>query len=178
MRWIYFLLLVIAAALLDTTAMQLTWLRTPLGPIAPMLLACVAVFVCLFERSGVEAALAGWALGIAADLTGSGPGMGLLALLYAAAAWGIFQIRTPFFCERAVTQLIMGFVFCAFVYEIWLAYQTLLGDLPTTDFGRRALQVLALSVYTAIVTPIVCALLKRGERIFFVPPSGGSRDRR
>ena len=178
MRWIYFILLVLAATPIETAVGQIIWIGTPVGPVWPMLLACVAVFVCLYGRSGIEAALAGWVLGMATDLTITGPGMGLLSVLYAAAAWGVFQIRTPFFCNRAATQFIMGLLFCVFAWEAWLACQKLFGSMSGAGYGAQALQVLLLSLYTAAVTPLVCAGLKRIERILFAPPSGGSRDRR
>lgn len=175
MRWIYFLLIAAGGLLIQNTLAQVIWLPTPFGDVKPMLLVSVAVFVGLFAHSWTDAALAGWALGMATDLTGSGAGMGLLALLYAAAGWAVFQLRTPFFCDRAITQFIMAFLFCAFVYEAWLAYQVLLGGLPQANYGGWALQMLGLSLYTALVTPLLCAGLKRIRRVLFVAPARSER---
>jgi len=81
-RWIYFLILVLLAVVVQTSVMPVIWFRTPLGYVGPELLAAVAVFVALHVRSRTEAALAGWTLGFAVDLTLSGPGMGVPSLLY------------------------------------------------------------------------------------------------
>ena len=66
MRWVYFLVAVLAALLAQTTIGLVLWFRTSLGWIGPELLATVAVFVALNVRSSTSAALAGWALGFAA----------------------------------------------------------------------------------------------------------------
>ncbi len=167
MRWVYFLLIAIATILVQNTLVQVVWLPTPLGAVIPVLPAAVAVFVALFAPSAVDAALAGWALGIAADLTGSGPGMGMLGLLYAVAAAGIFRVRGAFFCDRALTQMIMAFVFCVFVYELWLVYQVLLGDIRGELFWGGTAVVLGSSLYTAALTPLAGRLLRRGQRVIF-----------
>ena len=47
MRWIYFLLVVLACVLLQSTVVQVLWFRTSLGPIGPVLPAMLAVFAGL-----------------------------------------------------------------------------------------------------------------------------------
>ena len=176
MRWIYFLLVVLIAVLVQTTVGQVLWFRSSLGWVGPVFPAAVAVFVGLHAHSALDAALAGWALGFALDLTLSGGGMGLLALLYAAAAAGVFRIREAFFRERVVTQVLLGFFFCVFAHELWLLCQALLPGGAHGLSGRLALQALGLSAYTAVLTPLVCAALRRMERLIVAPPGG--RDRR
>lgn len=178
MRWIYFLLITYAAVLIQTTVGQILWLPTPVGWIAPVLLAAVAVFMAMFVRSRVDALLAGWTLGMATDLTLSGPGMGLLGLLFLVGAWAVFGLREAFFCDRPATQVIMALLFCLFVFETWAVYQVLLGDLPGGQFGRLALQAAGLSVYTAALTPLICAGLRRMQRVLFSFPAGRRRERR
>lgn len=178
MRWIYFLLITYAAVLVQTTVGQVLWLPTPAGWIAPVFLAAMAVFVAMFVRSRVDALLAAWTLGMATDLTLSGSGMGLLALLFLAGAWGVYNLREAFFCERVATQVIMALLFCLFVFETWAVYQVLLGDLPGGQFARLALQAAGISVYTAAVTPLICAALRRMQRVLMTFPSGRGRERR
>ena len=175
MRWVYFLLITYAAVLVETTVGTVLWLPTPAGWIAPVLLAAMAVFVAMFARSRVDALLAAWTLGMAVDLTLSGPGMGLMALLFLAGAWGVFSLREAFFCERVATQIIMALLFCLFVFETWAVYQVLLGDLPGGQFGRLVLQAAGVSAYTAAVTPLICAALRRMQRVLMTFPSGRER---
>ena len=173
MRWFHFIFLVLVAVvgiIVQTTVGQLLWFRTSVGWVGPELLAAVAVFMALRAHSRTDAALAGWVLGFAMDLTLSGQGFGLLALLYAAACWGIFRIREIFFRERLLTQTIMGFVFCVFVYELWTAYDVLVISGAGGRYSHLALQVLGLSAYTAILTPLACAVLKRMQGLLFPTP--------
>lgn len=169
MRWIYFVLLALAVLLVQTTIVRIIWIPTAVGDIAPVLPAAMAVFIAMFARSGIDAALAGWALGLALDMSlAGGEGMGLLALLFAAGAGAVYRIREALFCERTLTQALMGLAFCLFVLEAWVGYQVVFGDVPRADFAARALQALGVSVYTAVVTPPVCAALKRLRRVLFV----------
>ena len=176
MRWIVFILLAFACVMVQTTLAQIVWIPTPAGGIVPVLPACVAVFVALFARSGTDAALAGWALGLGVDLTLSGPGMGLLSLLFAAAGGVVFHLRQAFFPERAATQVLLGGLFYVLVFELWAVYMCLLGDFAPAGLKMRALQALGIAAYTAALTPLVCAGLERLERWIFVVPS--SRERR
>jgi len=174
-RWVYFLILVYVAVVLQTTVVQVLWLRTALGYVGPELLASVAVFVALSARSGTDAALAGWVLGFALDLTGSGGGMGLLALLYAAGGAGLCRVREAVFRDRAGTQVLLALLFCLFVYQLWTAYDVLSGQIARAQWPRQALRAAALAAYTAVLTPLVCAGLKRLRRLLLVTPSGRER---
>ncbi len=174
MRWYHFGILVLVAMMgvvVQTTAGQLLWFRTEVGWVGPELLAAAAVFLALYAASATDAALAGWVLGFAVDLTISGPGMGLLALLYATGCLGIFRIREVFYREKVMTQMVMGFVFCVFVYELWTVYDVLFGGRADDGYSRPVLQALGLAVYTALLTPLVCAVMSRLRRFLLpVPP--------
>ncbi len=171
MRWLPFLLAVLAGVILQTTVLQALWLPTPVGWIGPEVLAATAVFVALYARNGVEAALAGWILGMAVDLTLSGEGMGLLAILYAAATAGIFRIRRAFFREKVMTQMLLTAAFCLAVYGAWTGYELLLTSAPAADFWRRCVQTLGLSVYTALLAPLAHAAMKRMQRLLLAGPA-------
>jgi hypothetical protein len=176
MRWIYFLVVVLLAVVIQMTVGQILWFRTSVGWIGPVFPAAVAVFAGLHARSGADAALAGWALGFGLDLTLSGEGMGLSALLYALAAGGVFKVREAFFRERILTQMVLGFAFCVLVYELWAAYVVALSAPAGVAFWPAAVQALGLSAYTAVLTPLVCAPLRRLERFLLAAPS--TRERR
>jgi len=163
MRWIYFICLILVGTVVQTSLVPVLWFRTPAGWVGPEILAAVAVFAGLYAPTVADAALAGWAVGLAVDLTLSGPGMGLLALLYAAGAAGVFAVREAFFRDRVVTRMLLGGLFCLFVYEIWTAYDVLVAG-AGGGFGRPALLALGLAAYTAVLTPAVCSLLRKIER--------------
>ncbi len=173
MRWYHFGILVLVALLgvvIQSTVGQLLWFRTEVGWVGPELLAAAAVFLALYATSATDAALSGWVLGFAVDLSISGSGMGLLALLYAAGCWGIFRIREVFYREKVLTQMVIGFVFCAFVYELWTVYDILLGGRSVGGYFRPVIQALGLSIYTALLTPVVCAVLARLRKFLLPAP--------
>ncbi|MDY7009829.1 MAG: hypothetical protein SVV80_03665 [Planctomycetota bacterium] len=179
MRWYNFGILVFIAftgIVLQITVGQLLWFRTDVGWVGPELLAAVAVFLALYATNATDAALSGWILGFTVDLTISGPGMGLLALLYAAGCLGIFRIREVFYREKILTRIVIGFVFCAFVYELWTLYDVLVCRRASGGYFRPVLQAIGLAIYTALLTPLVCAVLGRLRR--FLLPAPPIRQRR
>jgi len=173
-RWVYFILLTVAVIVVQTTVGQVLWVRTPVGLVGPVFPAMVAVFVTLSVRSGTDAALAAWVLGLSVDLTLSGRGMGLTALLYAAAAAGIFRVREAFFRDRVFPQMVLGFAFCLFVQGLWAAWAAAWSS-GTVGFGRLLVQALGVSAYTAALTPLACRALRRVGRWLAVVPSGAER---
>jgi rod shape-determining protein MreD len=178
MRWGYFLLAVLAGVMVQTTVAQVLWFQTPVGWVGPEVLAMVAVFVALNVRSATDAALAGWTLGMAMDLTLSGEGMGLLGLLYAAVAAGMFHFRRAFFREKVLTQMLLSLGFCLMVYEAWTLYDLLLRAAPAAEYGRRGVQVLGLSAYTGVLAPMTYAGLRRVQRLLLAGQPAGIRPRR
>ncbi len=173
MRWIYFALLALAAAVLQTTLGQALWVQTAWGWVGPVFPAAAAVFAALYARSATDAALAGWALGFAMDLTLSGGGMGLHALLYAAATAGVYAIREGFFRDRIATQMLLALLLCLLVHEPWVLLDSLVFGTGAAGLGRRALQAMGISAYTALLAPLVIAPLRRMERLLVAAPAAG-----
>ncbi|HET6427660.1 MAG TPA: rod shape-determining protein MreD [Phycisphaerae bacterium] len=183
MRWIRFAILAYLVVLLQTTVAQLV--RIPLGPVGavrPDFLAMVALFVCLAVGGIGDAMLAAWVLGMLVDLTtGGGPGaatvVGPMALAYALAAALIFRIREAFFRERIVTRMVLGFLFCVVAHGLWVTAQSLAAAKQMTwgAYWTMLLQVVAVSVYTGAVTPILLVGLTRLERQLIVTPAGRAR---
>ncbi len=175
MRWVYFIILAVLAVIAQTTVVQVIWLRTRVGYIGPEVLASVAVFAALHARTRTDAALAGWVCGFALDLTLTGPGMGVMSLLYMAAAVGVHHLREVTFRERAVTQIILALLFCLFAYGLLTAYDLLTGALGGQSVFGRAIQCAGLAAYTAMVTPLVCRLLRPLGRWLVPAPTGRER---
>lgn len=173
MRWFYYLILALLAVLLQSTVVQVLWFRTGSGWTGPDVVAAVAIFVGLSARTSLDAALAGWLAGMALDLTLTGGGMGLLGLLYAGACAAIVHLRHAMLRDKALTQFILGLLFCLFVYGPWMLYQQIIS--PASSLGSQALQVLGVALTTALLTPLVVAALKRVQR--FLIPAGSARER-
>ncbi|MCD6303841.1 MAG: hypothetical protein J7M21_02640, partial [Planctomycetes bacterium] len=73
MRWIPFVILVYVVVLLQATVGHILLLSPRgLGAVGPDVAALVAVFIAFYARSGTDAMLAAWALGLAVDLTTAG----------------------------------------------------------------------------------------------------------
>jgi len=161
MRWLLFILVSLVGIIFQNTICQLLWFRTSVGWIGPDVLAGIAVFFALFSRSGIDAAICGWILGFLLDLTitAPAPSVGLLPLLYAAATAGIFQIRDAFFKEKILTQMVLTFLFCIIVYGIWMSWDVATNRMITPLDG--ALQVIGVALYSAIIAPLICAVLWR-----------------
>ena len=179
MRWYNFVILSLVALLclvLQVTIGQMLWFRTSSGWVGPEFLAAAAVFMALYAASSTDAVLSGWVLGFAADLAISGSGMGLLPLLYAAGCLGIFKTREVFFRDKAITRIIMSFLFCVFVYELWTIWDIFVCGRASAGYLAPLIQVIGLSVYTALLTPLVCAAMVRLGN--FLLPALPNRQRR
>ncbi|HET6428815.1 MAG TPA: hypothetical protein VM389_06165 [Phycisphaerae bacterium] len=175
MRWLYFAILTLVVVILQTTVVQVIWVRTPFGYVGPELLTAVAVFAALHTRSRLDAALAGWTAGFAVDLLLSGPGMGLMSLLYMVASVAVHGVREVVFRDRAVTQMVLAGAFCLFVCGLLSVYDLLSGVLDGRGLGRQLIHSTGVAAYTALVTPVVCRVLERFRRLVAPAPSGRKR---
>ena len=180
MRWVFFLILAYLATVVQTSLGHMLVLWD--GLVSPDLLATVAVFFALTLRSSTDAALAAWVLGTLAELTaGGGPAVavtiGPMGVCYALAGWLVFQLRELFFRERIVTRVLLGLVFALLAHVLWVTTQSLLAvsEMTWSAYGRTVGQAIALAVYTALITPVVCGGLSRLQRVFVSPPAGRSR---
>lgn len=179
MRWIPFIILTYFVLLLQTSVVGLiSFSAGSAGTVAPDLLAIVAVFVALGARYGVDALLAAWALGLAADLTtGGGAGaatvLGPMSLAYMLAAGVVFKMREAFFRDRAFTKVMLALAFCLLAHPIWVTLQTLRasGAMTWADYGKLLVQALLLSLYTAVLAPLVLAVLSKLSG-WILPPQG------
>jgi len=183
MHWIPFAILACVTVLVQATAGNvLTITGTSIGTIGPDFAAMVAVFVALNVRRGVDAMTAGWALGLALDLTAAGgPGgataVGPMAVAYALAAGGIYRLREAVFRDRALTQGLLVALFCAASHGLWVTVQCLRFREAMTwpDYGRLLLQAAALAAYSGLLTPLVNVALGWCRGALFASPAGRPR---
>ena len=183
MQWIPFIILVYVTVLVQATLVGV--LVLPLGwtgPVAPDLAAAVAVFIALNARSGLDVMIAAWIMGMAMDLMLCGGGgaptaVGPMAIAYALSAGLLFHVREAFFHERAMTQALLALLFCLLAHGAWITAQTLLGA-PWSAYGQWLAKGAGISVYTAVLAPLVCAALRTPRRWFLAVPTDRRRGRR
>jgi len=180
MRWIFFLILAYVALVAQTTVGGLLVIHTAwAGPVAPDVVAMVAVFVAMALRNGTDAGLACWILGLGLDLA-SGPGattvVGPMALAYGLGGLMVFQLREMFFRDKILSQVVMTLLFAVATHAIWVTLQALVARAFTwSEYGQMLLQAVLLGAYTAALAPLLHALLLRHERILLIVPSRRSR---
>lgn len=179
MRWIPFILVAYVVILLQSSLGRMLTFVFQIGAIGPDLAASLAVFVALRARSGLDAMLAAWVLGLALDLaTGGGPGsstvVGPMSLAYALTAGMVFRIREALFRERALTQATVTLLFCLISHGLWVTMQSVrLGEIGWHDYMGLLGQVALVSIYTALLAPLMHYLLSRVERLIVVPATRG-----
>ncbi len=186
MRWIPFLILVYAVVLFQCTIGKLLAFDWPVvSNVGPDFLAILAVYVALNVRSGSDAILAGWLLGLAVDLTSAGAGgavtvVGPMALAYSIGAGLIFKVREAFFREHTLTRAFLTLLFCILVHWIWITAQSLIaGNVSWSSYSLLFMQLLVLALYTAVLAPLGYIGLSKIRRwIFSSSPGRAGRSRR
>jgi len=179
MRWIPFLVFAFVATLAQTTLAGMIAVSD--WRIAPDLLAILAVFVALHVRSAADAMLAGWTLGLALDLTAEGgpaalTAIGPMALAFTLAARLVYQVREAIFRERMFSQALLVWAFCLVSHGLWITLQFVrTGGFAATAYGSLLLQALAVSVYSAVVAPLVYFVLVRIRGWLVIAPRGRAR---
>jgi rod shape-determining protein MreD len=178
MRWAPFIIAAYLVVVLQTTVAGLVQIREVWGlSFEPGLPALLAVYVACSVRSGAEAMLAAWVLGLGVGLTtAGGPGgstaLGPMAVAYALAAGGVYRVRGAFFVERPLTQMVLAAGFCVIAHGTFVTVQSLLayGDMTWGYFGRLLLQAAGRSAYTAAVAPLAFGLLRRVRGALLAAP--------
>jgi len=180
MRWVLFIILGYAVVLIQTTIGRIVLFEgLTTGPFGPDFLAVVAVFVALNVRGLFDAMIAAWLLGLALDLTTGGAGrcVGPMALAYALAGGAVYQLREAFFFRRALPQMFLAMVFCFIAHGVYVTLQSLLAW-NFRAYGRELVQVMLISLCTAVVMPVGHFLLHRCRRWIIAPAPGRSRGQR
>ncbi len=185
MKWVPFIILTYLVMLAQCTVGGVfAFSVQAIGIVGPDLTALVAVFMALHVRSSSHAALAGWVLGLAVDLTtvsaiGGVTAVGPMPIAYAIAAAVVFQIREAFFHERMAPQIFLTLMFCLVAHGIWVTLQAGLtfGGVSWAGYRRMLLQAAALAVYTAVLMPPAYIGLRRIRKWLTPVPTGRRRRR-
>jgi len=173
MRWPVFI--VAAVIVLGLQISVAAAVRIPLGASALALTidlpAILAVGVALRTRSGADAVLAAWALGITVDLAVINVPIGLHAVCYAMAAAILFQIRSAVFTESPLTQGLLAGTFCLLAHIAARAFVNLYVRPDAALLWRDTLQASLVAVSTAAVAPLMLGLLVRVDWLMILQPA-------
>ena len=181
MRWIPLIFLIYLAVLLQVALGALPVRFSLTGDIAPDLTAIIAVFFALSVRDPRDAMIAAWSLGLAMDLMLCGMGgtptvVGPMAIAYVAASGLIFRVREAFFRERALARALLTLLFCLIVYTLWVTMQTVRGS-AWSAWWPAITKAIGISIYTAVIAPLVCMVLQRFGGWFIATPARRLRRR-
>jgi len=134
----------------------------------PSFLFIVAMFYGMHQPM-VQAGIAGWALGLAGDLTSQGP-MGIQSLTLALAAMAASRLRGLIVVENPIVQLLVTGLLC------WASYSVIIGCNAWRDgragwsLGRSVTAAAWTAGYTALLTPYLFWLLRRVSHLLALPP--------
>jgi len=181
MRWIPFIILIYVAVLVQVAMGALPVYFSLTGNIAPDITAIVAVFLSLSLRDPRDAMIAAWSLGLAMDLMLCGMGgaptvVGPMAIAYVAGSGLIFRVREAFFRERALARALLTLLFCLIVYILWVTMQTVRG-FAWSAWWPAMTRTIGISIYTAVIAPLVCMVLQRCSGWFIATPARRLRRR-
>ena len=181
MRWIPFVILIYVAVLVQVALGALPVRFGITGDIAPDITAILAVFFALSLRDPRDAMMAAWSLGLAMDLMLCGMGgaptvVGPMAIAYTIGSGLIFRVREAFFRERALARALLTLLFCLVVHSLWVTMQTVLG-LAWSAWGPAIMKTIGISIYTAVIAPLVCMGLQRCGGWFIATPARRLRRR-
>jgi len=180
MRWVQLFILVYLVLVVQTTLCHIIAFDIRVvGRVAPDVMAMVAVFVALRGPNQRTVMIAAWAMGFAVDLAaiggvGSATAVGPMSLAYAVAAWLIFRTREAVFSNHAITQGMLALVFCLAAHSMWVTAQMVLRG-GWQYYGQLMMQVVGVSIYTALLMPAGFWLLSTTQGLFIEAPVRGTR---
>lgn len=128
-----------------------------MGGARPGCLLILVLYVGLWGRPAAALGVA-WACGLTKDLFSAGP-IGVHALMFLGVAAGVAALRHYLFIERPFTQVVVALaasVACEAVHWAFLAAVHLHRRLP-----GGAGDALVGALYTAVLAPVMLALLRR-----------------
>lgn len=174
MRWIVFIPLAYLAVVVQTSLGEVlrVWVDWLGAYLTVDFLAALSVVIALRVRAGLDAVLAAWVLGLAADLTTSGSPMGLYALWFGLAAALIYQVRQAVFGEHPLSQVIVGLLFVLVADGGAVLFQNLYVRAQAGQLGHDLWQAVVRAVCTALATPLVAQVMRPTHRWVMVQPVG------
>ncbi|MEW6356708.1 MAG: rod shape-determining protein MreD [Planctomycetota bacterium] len=158
MRWVRFLIFVVAVCMIDTAimpAISITGMRPDIALI-------FVVFIAL-NTAPLIAVPAGWLMGLAMDVYSVGP-MGVNALILSLCAGFVSGAKDFVYKEHPLAQLLLVFIAAVFSNAVHLAIIFLAPDASVGSPRGVAFRMMCAVVYTSLPAPfllLLCRSLKR-----------------
>jgi cell shape-determining protein MreD len=152
-RWFLVIIVAYVCLVAQTTVFRVGALALPVGGhwVRPDLLLVVGLFLALFYRPG-EVFVAGWILGLVADVAGGTGRLGLLAIEFGMLLALVSAFRDSLPRTRVLGQFALALVVALVVRLAWhLAMPVLSGGWPALGYAVAGAALDA--VYTAILAP-------------------------
>jgi len=179
MRWLPFIL---CAGIVLTLQSALAP-RLALGGVRPDWVLVMVIFYALHAKTP-DSVIAGWALGLMADLL-TVERFGLLSLSYGLAAAAVASVREYLFRSRAVTQFAVTLAVGVLMQTAWQIYRRALYAPLGSWAGDWVSNGLLASIYTAAWAPLfhrgllsiarTLGIPRPQERLRHAPRTGGGR---
>jgi rod shape-determining protein MreD len=160
-RWFGLVIVTIVVAAGQTTVGHLM----AINKVTPSFLLIAAVYYG-FRWPTAEAGIAGWALGLAADLTGITP-IGSQSLTYALAAMSASRLRLVLMTNHPMAQILVTGILGWLAYSVVSVHGAWQGGWKVWSFGASLERAGWVALYTAVLAPYLFWLLER-----FVPLLG------
>ncbi len=161
MRWLLLGILAYVMLVIQTTFFVPGALAVPVHGhwVRPDLVLVMGVFVALYFEPP-RALVAGWCLGLGADLTAVGGRLGLYALLFPAVLVGLAYVRRVLNRGWVLTQSVVTFATVLVVHGAWYVLVRYLAGAPAAPL--RSVEEAALdAAYAGILAPYVIWVLLR-----------------
>ncbi len=163
MYWLGLIIVTVVVAALQTSVVSLLAIRG----VEPSLLLAAAIFYGL-RWPPVAAGIAGWAMGLAADLTSTGP-VGAQSLTFALAAMAASRLRSVLMTDHPIAQMVVTGVLGWLVYTVVFTHSSWRDDWAW-PFGLSVTRAGYVALYTALLTPYLFWLLERAVPLLGLQP--------
>jgi rod shape-determining protein MreD len=163
-HWFGLVIVTIVVAAAQTSISPLLTIKG----VGPSFLLVAAVFYG-FRWPVWEAGIAGWALGLAGDLTSAGP-IGAHSLSFAAAAMIASRLGSVLTADRAVVQIVATGVLGWLSYSLIFLHGAWRGGWAAWSPGVSLERAAWVAGYTAVLSPYLFWLLARGVPLLSLQP--------
>jgi rod shape-determining protein MreD len=121
-----------------------------------------------------EAGIAGWSLGMAADLTGATP-IGAQSLSFALVAMAASQLRNVLVTNHPLAQILATGVLGWLAYSLVYVHSAWTGGWASWSFALSLKRAAWVAMYSAVLAPYLFWLLDRAVPLLGLQPNGRRR---
>lgn len=161
-RWFGLVIVTIVVAAAQTTVAHLM----SINKVEPSFLLVAAIYYG-WRWPTAEAGIAGWTLGLAADLTGVTTPIGSQSLMFAVAAMAASRLRPVLMTNHPMAQILVTGMLGWLAYSVVYVHGAWQGGWQVWSFGAGLERAGWVALYTAVLAPYLFWLLER-----FVPLLG------